>query len=60
MKTKKPIPEEYYQVNHKEFAVNINTKKDLKIAEKILKQNTQQKHQKPKHKNNTQKNYHLQ
>ncbi|MFB0560228.1 MAG: NTP transferase domain-containing protein [Candidatus Lokiarchaeia archaeon] len=31
------LEEDYFKINLKEFAVNINTKKDLEIAEKILK-----------------------
>jgi adenosylcobinamide-phosphate guanylyltransferase len=37
MTTKTPLEETYFKVNLKEFAVNINTKKDLKIAQKLLK-----------------------
>ncbi|MEM3586060.1 MAG: NTP transferase domain-containing protein [Candidatus Jordarchaeaceae archaeon] len=36
MKNGTALQEEYFKVNIKEFAVNINTKKDLKTAEKLL------------------------
>nr|MDO8079753.1 NTP transferase domain-containing protein [Candidatus Freyarchaeota archaeon] len=39
MTTRETLEEDYYTVNLKEFAVNINSKKDLEIAEKLLKDN---------------------